>query len=98
MLTMLCAVWLDRDETLPRNRGELFARFVDTLLEREHLAAWDEATGCYRYALEGDQLLAGLTDLAWSMQTRRIAESGAEGSDAGVLTVVARDEAVGCAR
>ena len=39
-------------------------------------------------------MLAGLADLAWSMQTRRIAEAGAEGSDAGVLTVVARVEAV----
>lgn len=95
MLTMLFWVWLDRDEILPRNRGELFARFVDALLDREHLAAWDETTGCCRYEREGDQLLAGLADLAWSMQTRRIAEAGAEGSDAGVLTVVARDEAVG---
>ena len=68
--------------------------FVDALLVREHLAAWDETTGCCRYAREGEQLLAGLADLAWSMQTRRIAEAGAEGSDAGVLTVVARQEAV----
>jgi hypothetical protein len=96
MLTMLFWVWLDRDETLPRNRGELFARFVDALLEREHLAAWDEATGCCRYALEGEELLAGLADLAWSMQTRRIEESGAERTgDAGVLTAVSRQEAVG---
>ena len=95
MLTMLFWVWLNRDETLPRNRGELFARFVDALLERENLAAWDEATGCCRYQREGEQLLAGLADLAWSMQTRRIAEAGIEGSDAGVLTVVAREETVG---
>jgi hypothetical protein len=94
MLTMLCSVWLDRDETLPRNRGELFADFIDALLEREHLAVWDEATGCYRYQRESEQLLAGLADLAWSMQTRRIAEAGAEGSDAGVLTVVPRDKTV----
>jgi predicted NACHT family NTPase len=64
MLTMLFWVWLDRDETLPRNRGELFARFVDALLEREHLAAWDETTECCRYQREGEQLLAGLADLA----------------------------------
>ena len=95
MLTMLFWVWLDRDESLPRNQGELFADFVDALLEREHLATWDETTGCCRYEREGERLLAGLADLAWSMQTRRIAESGAEGSDAGVLTVVASDEAVG---
>ena len=94
MLTMLFWVWLDRDETLPRNRGDLFAQFVDALFDREHLAAWDETTGCCRYALEGEQLLAGLADLAWSMQTRRIAEAGSEGSDAGVLTVVPRQEAL----
>ena len=93
MLTMLFWVWLDRDEALPHNRGELFAAFVDALLEREHLATCDETTGCTRYTPEGDQLLAGLADLAWSMQTRRIAEAGAEGSDAGVLTVVSGQEA-----
>ena len=94
MLTMLFWVWLDRDETLPRNRGELFADFVDALLIRERLATSDEATGCCRYEPEGDRLLAGLADLAWSMQTRRIAEAGAEGSDAGVLTVVSHQEAM----
>ncbi len=93
MLTMLFWVWLDRDETLPRNRGELFARFVDALLERERLATWDETTGCCHYALEGEQLLAGLADLAWSMQTRRIA-AGRWWSDTGVLTVVPRQDAV----
>jgi hypothetical protein len=94
MLTMLFWVWLDRDETLPRNRGELFAGFVDALLEREHLAAWDETTECCHYQHQGEQLLAGLADLAWSMQTRRIVKAGIEGSDAGVLTVVSREEAV----
>lgn len=104
MLTMLFWVWLDQDETLPRNRGELFARFVDALLERERLAARDETKGDCRYEREGKQLLAGLVDLAWFMQTQWIAADGrrwriidgrwCRRDTDRMLTVVARDEAV----
>ena len=45
MLTMLFWVWVDRGETLPRNRGDLFARFVDALLDRERLLRPDTADG-----------------------------------------------------
>jgi predicted NACHT family NTPase len=94
MLTMLFRVWFFEGETLPRNRGELFTRFVDTLLDREHLASLDPSTGETRYTQDGRRLLDGLADLAWSMQSRRIAAEGAAGSDAGVLTVVNRDDVV----
>ncbi|MCP4379406.1 MAG: SUMF1/EgtB/PvdO family nonheme iron enzyme [bacterium] len=94
MLTMLFRVWLFEQETLPRNRGELFTRFVDTLLDREHLASLDPVTGEPRYTEDGRLLLDGLADLAWTMQTRRIEAGGAVGGDAGVLTVVRRDEVV----
>jgi predicted NACHT family NTPase len=92
MLTMLFWVWVDRSETLPRNRGDLFARFVDALLDREHLLLADDPQGRPRYTDEGERLLAGLAGLAWTLQGRRIAETGGGAGDLGVLTVVGRDE------
>ncbi len=94
MLTMLFRVWLFEGETLPRNRGELFTRFADTLLDREHLANLDRTKGEILYTEAGRCLLDGLAGIAWSMQAWRIAAEGAAGSDAGVLTVVSRGEAI----
>ncbi len=76
MLTMLFQVWLLENETLPRNRGELFTRFAEALFDREHLASLDEVTGETRYSEEGRRLLDGLADLAWTMQFQRIAAEG----------------------
>ena len=74
MLTMLFVVRWKRGE-LPKNRGELFGFFTDSLLKREGLAAWDA---------EGKQLLAGLANLAWRMQTDRIAEDQSEDGQIGL--------------
>jgi hypothetical protein len=81
MLTMLFLVRWQRGE-LPRNRGELFGRFIESLVKRERLTTQEAA-----------QLLGGLADLAWLMQTDRIATGRNEG-EFGVLTVVTRETAV----
>lgn len=94
MLTMLFLVWIDQGEVLPRNRGDLFARFVAALLEREHLILPDDPTGRVCYSPDGNRLLAGLAALAWTMQGRRLATGAAASGDQGVLTVVGRDEAI----
>ena len=87
LLTML--VYVRRTEGgVPRNRGDLFRRFVDSLLSREKLRLQDEKTKEWRLTSDGKRLLGGLTELAWGMQ-----REGATG-DFGVLTVVARERAV----
>lgn len=99
MLTMLFWVWIDRGETLPRNRGDLFTRFVDALLDRERLLLPDDSIGDVCYTPDGKRLLLGLASLAWTMQGRSI--SGMDAlfarawrDDRGALTVVRRDEAI----
>jgi hypothetical protein len=94
MLTMLFWVWVDREETLPRNRGDLFARFVDALLDREHLLRPDITDGTTVYTPEGERLLSGLTDVAWIMQGERLGQAEGASQDLGVLTVLPREAAV----
>lgn len=76
MLFMLLDVYQAYDRTLPANRGQLFDRFVETLLVRERLWAWDENSGQVIDHPAGTALLAALTDLAFVMQQQR-AEAGA---------------------
>ena len=89
MLGMLFQVWVAEEGALPQNRGELFGRFINRLLSREGLLVRHAASGEWRLEPEGQRLLDGLADLAWSMQRQR---SGRE--DLGVLTVVPRTNAV----
>ncbi|MFN0104709.1 MAG: SUMF1/EgtB/PvdO family nonheme iron enzyme [Bryobacteraceae bacterium] len=91
MLTMLYQVRVD-EGSLPRNRGDLFDRFIRRLLSREGLLVQDKTTKEWRLKEEGRTLLDGLRELAWGMQTERI-ETGS--GDLGVLTVVSRETAVG---
>jgi len=88
LLSMLVVVWR-RKGALPRNRGDLFRQFIDSLLGREKLFRQDPETEEWRLEPEGKRLVDGLTDLAWRMQRDR---TGA--ADFGVLTVVGRDVAV----
>ncbi len=90
---MLFMVWVDLGGELPRNRGDLFARFVDALLDREHLLVDDETSSEPRYTPQGERLLTGLTVIAWRMQVERLA-SGQEAQDMGVLTVLPRRDAL----
>jgi formylglycine-generating enzyme required for sulfatase activity len=86
MLAMLFSVWLQRRQ-LPQNRGDLFRRFVDTLLIRERLYG----------TADGDRLLKGLAELAWRMQRERIARREAESAeDFSVLTVVSLEATLDC--
>ncbi|MFY9972637.1 MAG: SUMF1/EgtB/PvdO family nonheme iron enzyme, partial [Chromatiaceae bacterium] len=94
MLTMLFWLWVDRGGTLPRNRGDLFARFIDALLDREHLLQPDTPDGAAAYTPEGERLLAGLTDIAWTMQGERLGQPDGAPQDLGVLTVLPREAAV----
>ncbi|MEJ2389456.1 MAG: SUMF1/EgtB/PvdO family nonheme iron enzyme, partial [Chromatiaceae bacterium] len=94
MLTMLFWVWVDRGETLPRNRGDLFARFVDALLDRERLLRPDTSDGTTLYTPEGERLLSGLTGVAWIMQGERLGQAEGASQDLGVLTVLPREAAV----
>jgi formylglycine-generating enzyme required for sulfatase activity len=82
LLTMLFQVWVDEDGVLPRNRGDLFQRFILRLLSREQLVERDASTEEWRVKSEGERLLAGLAGLAWRMQR--------ETPGAGVLTVMPR--------
>ncbi|MDZ4796764.1 MAG: SUMF1/EgtB/PvdO family nonheme iron enzyme [Bryobacteraceae bacterium] len=92
LLTMLFQVWL-AEGGLPRNRGDLFGRFVNRLLSRERLLKKDDESGEWRITDEGTTLLDGLTALAWQMQTDRIASGQDEWGDFGVLTVAGADAA-----
>lgn len=93
MLNMLYLVWRGNGE-LPRNRGELFARFIDRLLAREGLLVRDADSGTWQRSVDGDRLLKGLTNLAWSMQRQRQHRNVDEAEDFGVLTVVPRSRAI----
>ena len=55
--------------TLPRNRGDLFGRFIHRLLSREKLFVEDPPKSKkWRLQPEGERLLEGLAGLAWRMQ------------------------------
>jgi formylglycine-generating enzyme required for sulfatase activity len=72
MLFMLVDVYQEYGQTLPTNRGQLFAQFVETLLVREGLFARDNQTGQVIRLPEGEALLTALRDLAMAMQTLRV--------------------------
>jgi len=91
LLTMLFKVWRSSKGELPANRGELFGRFIDSLLWREGLL---EDPNARRRTADGGRLLAGLTELAWRLQRVRIDEGKGESGDFGVLTVTSRAAAL----
>lgn len=72
MLIMLLEVY-DKTETLPENRGDLFATFAHALLGREKLVEEDVHTGEQRPTAEGAALLGALARLAFAMQVHRAA-------------------------
>jgi len=93
MLHMIYQVWR-RGRALPRNRGDLFAMFIDRLLEREHLVVKQAGTNTWVRTDVAERLLGGLAGVAMSMQlhVRLFTQGNAveEGTDLGVLTVLAR--------
>jgi len=89
MLTMLYQVWVFEGD-LPRNRGDLFDRFVDRLLSREGLLVQDRDRGAWQRTPAGVRLLAGLTGIAWIMQGERLSQGGGRDGDLGVLTLLPR--------
>jgi hypothetical protein len=93
MLTMLFQVWVYEGK-LPRNRGDLFARFIDCLLSREGLLVKHRDTGVWQRTADGERLLSGLTGIAWVMQGERLERGEQEQGDFGVLTVVPRATAL----
>lgn len=84
LLNMLFLVW-DSEGHLPTNRGDLFERFIDRLLYREKLVVHDPEIGEWSRTPEGERLLRGLSELAWSMQRTRM-KNQTDWSDFGVLT------------
>ncbi|MEZ5402178.1 MAG: SUMF1/EgtB/PvdO family nonheme iron enzyme [Bryobacteraceae bacterium] len=94
LLTMLFQVWRLNKGDLPRNRAEVFQRFVNALLAREGLMEGRAAKGDWRRTERGEKLVRGLTTLAWRMQTERVKAGPEESGDFGVLTVAARQEAL----
>ena len=92
MLNMLYQVWR-AEGAVPRNRGDLFARFIDRLLAREHLVVKQSKTGNWERTADGERLLAGLTKVAWGMQRERVERDPEEAEDFGVLTMLSRDAA-----
>jgi formylglycine-generating enzyme required for sulfatase activity len=93
MLTMLYQVWAFEGE-LPRNRGDLFTRFIDRLLSRERLLVRNGDTGVWEATADGERLLSGLTNLAWIMQGERLGQGETGEGGFGVLTVIPREVAV----
>ena len=71
MLRMLLDVYIQFKGVLPTNRGQLFAQFVDVLLEREKLAHINEKTKAVTLSDEGRALLDGLQQVAFEMQMQR---------------------------
>lgn len=67
MLHMLYQVWR-REGVVPRNRGDLFARFIDRLLAREGLVRWDDATNTWQRDPRAAKLIGALSSLAMLMQ------------------------------
>ncbi|MBS1872358.1 MAG: SUMF1/EgtB/PvdO family nonheme iron enzyme [Acidobacteria bacterium] len=94
MLTMLFKVWADEEGKLPQNRGDLFGRFINGLLQREGLLARNAASGEWRVGPQGERLLTGLAELAWRMQTDRINAGEDENASFGVMTVASRETAL----
>ena len=80
MLFMLLDVYQAYERRLPANRGQLFDRFVETLLVRERLWARETGTGRVHQHPAGNELLARLTALAYAMQQQR--------TDGGALTAL----------
>jgi len=81
MLTMFYHVWIWGDGILPKNRSGLFQRFIQRLLDREHLVNEDDTC-----TPDGIRLLDALAALAWQAQYN----SHAEGS----LTVIPKADAL----
>jgi hypothetical protein len=92
LLSMLYLVWVPK-KSLPPNRGALFSDFVDQLLHREHMLEPTPGTDQWRRTAGGEQLVAGLCQLAWHMQRARIAAGPRHSGDFGVLTVISREDA-----
>ena len=82
MLFMLLQVYQEK-RAVPANRGQLFDWFVERLLLRERLFAWDKAAAAVVRQAAGQALLAGLTELAYEMQHRSAANR-----EAGALTAL----------
>lgn len=87
MLFMLLQVYQDK-RAVPANRGQLFDWFVERLLLRERLFAWDAQARAVVRQAAGEALLAGLTELAYEMQRRSAANRARDG---GALTVLPLD-------
>ncbi len=72
MLYMIVSVFdLTEARTLPKNRGDLFEKFVIHLIGRETVESEDELTqiqGLTDLPSEGQALYQALIDLAWEMQ------------------------------
>jgi len=77
MLLMLTSVYADEGQ-LPDNRGQLFAKFVDTLIEREEK---NEVLT----AAEGEALIKGLLGVAYKMQMQP-----SDDDEGNALTVLSR--------
>jgi|GEM_PF-871051 len=75
-------------EELPKNKGALFSRFIDCLLDRQELLQVNEETGEVERTRNGELLLAGLRRIAWHMQKNRASAKQIEFD-------IARDEALG---
>ena len=71
MLTMLYVTWLQNEGRLPRNRGELFEQFTESLLSREGLVRRDPDSGNLHRDARANLLLDGLASVAWRMQGER---------------------------
>ncbi len=85
MLLMLCSVYADEGD-LPDNRGELFRKFVETLLLREGIGT--RKNGVFDPGDEGRALLANLANLAGEMQIDISAKARDEGNTDKVNAVV----------
>jgi formylglycine-generating enzyme required for sulfatase activity len=98
MLTMLYVTWIRHRGALPRNRGDLFGGFVESLLSREGLIQWDGDGAPPRRDARAERLLDGLAGVAMAMQnarrTRGAAPQEEAAQDAGVLTVLPRPAVV----
>ena len=88
LLFMLTQIYAARNGQLPRNRGQLFGDFVDTLLLRERAAKRDAITGALILAPPAQTLLSELSRLAYTMQERRPDDAANEEGDSGALTTL----------
>ncbi len=83
MLSMLTQVYVSNDGRLPDNRGELFRDFVLTLLVREKIITVDRNTRRPVLDAACNELLDGLSRLAYEMQIQR-----GQAEDGNALTVL----------